>query len=83
MENSIMLNQDDLTQILEEFKTRFPDGNPMCIPILLLSIDTETWTYPEIFHSGPIAPQIEFIENCDALRKLMQNNSLIEMEKQE
>lgn len=72
MENSIMLNQDDMTLILEEFKTRFPDTNPMYIPILLLSIDTETWTYPEIFHHGAIGPQIEFIENCEALRKLMQ-----------
>ena len=75
MENSIMLNQDDLTQILEEFKTRFPDENPMYIPLLLLSIDTETWTYPEIFRHGAIAPQIEFIEKNEILKNLFQKQN--------
>lgn len=72
MENSIMPNQDDLTQILEEFKARFPEANPMYIPLLLLSIDIETWTFPEIFHHGAIGPQIEFIEKNELLKNLFQ-----------
>lgn len=67
-----MSDQESLQRFFEDFKAQFPEVNPMFVLPLLLSIDMKAWKFPEIFHSGPIAPQIEFIENCEALRKLMQ-----------
>ena len=68
-----MNNQESLQQFLEDFKAQFPEVNLMFVPLMLLSIDAKTWTYPEIFHHGVIGPQIEFIEKHDGLRKLMQS----------
>lgn len=60
------------TEFFESYHAAFPDSNPMFVLPLVFSIDMKTWKFPEIFHSGPIAPQIEFIEKSEALRKLMQ-----------
>lgn len=61
-----------ITEFLEDFKVQFPEVNPLFILPLLYSIDMKTWKYPEVFHCGAIKPQVEFIENHEGLRKLMQ-----------
>ena len=60
-----------ITKFFESYQAAFPDSNPLAVLALVFSIDMKTWKFPEIFHSGPIAPQIEFIENSESLRKLM------------
>lgn len=62
-----------IDQFLEDFKTQFPDADPMIIPLLILMIDTETWRFPKIFHHSAIAPQAEFIEQHKGLMELMKN----------
>lgn len=62
------------TEFFESYRAAFPDSNPLAVLVLVFSIDMKTWKFPEIFHYGPIAPQIEFIENNEALRKLMQEH---------
>lgn len=63
-----------IDQFLEDFKTQFPDADPMIIPLLILMIDTETWRFPEAFHHySPIAPHVEFIEQHKGLMELMKN----------
>lgn len=62
-----------MTEFFESYQAAFPDSTPLAALALVFSIDMKTWKFPEVFHSGPIAPQIEFIENSKALRKLMQN----------
>ena len=64
--------QQSLQQFLEDFKAQFPEMNPMFVLPLLLSIDMKAWTFPEIFHHGAIAPQIEFIEKNEILKNLFQ-----------
>ena len=61
-----------VSEFFESYQATFPDSNPLFVLPLMFSIDMKTWKFPEVFHSGPIAPQIEFIENSEALRKLMQ-----------
>lgn len=61
-----------ITEFFESYQAAFPDSNPLAVLALIFSIDMKTWKFPEMFHSGPIAPQIEFIENSESLRKLMQ-----------
>lgn len=65
-----------MTEFFESYQAAFPDSNPLAVLVLVFSIDMKTWKFPEIFHSGPIAPQIEFIENSEALRKLMQKPNI-------
>ena len=60
-----------ITEFFESYQTAFPDSTPLAVLALVFSIDMKTWKFPEVFHSGPIAPQIEFIENSEALQKLM------------
>lgn len=63
-----------MTEFFESYQEVFPDSTPLAALALVFSIDMKTWKFPEVFHSGPIAPQIEFIENSEALRKLMQEH---------
>jgi hypothetical protein len=66
-----------IAEFFESYKVAFPDSNPLAVLVLVFSIDVKTWKFPEIFHHyGPIAPQIEFIENSETLRKLMQKPKL-------
>ena len=63
-----------ITEFFESYQAAFPDSTPLAVLALVFSIDMKTWKFPEVFHSGPIAPQIEFIEASEALRKLMQEH---------
>ena len=62
---------DTIQQFLDDFKAKFPEADPMIIPLLVLMIDSETWRFPESFHQGTIAPQAEFIEQHAGLMGLM------------
>lgn len=63
-----------VSEFFESYQAAFPDSTPLAVLALVFSIDMKTWKFPEVLHSGPIAPQIEFIENSEALRKLMQEH---------
>lgn len=66
--------KDLMTEFYKSYQQAFPDSNPLFALALIFSMDIKTWKFPEVFHSGEIAPQISFIENSEALRKLMQEH---------
>lgn len=62
-----------VSEFFESYQAAFPDSNPLFILPLMFSIDVKTWKFPEIYHAGPLAPHLKFIEQSEILKKIMQS----------
>lgn len=65
-------DKESIKQFFDEFHVAFPDMSPLYLTPLFLIIDIKTWKFPESFHEGIVAPQVEFIEQNETLKRVLQ-----------
>ncbi len=66
------MNEKDMEKVMKAFENKLPKDKLMAVPIFLLMIDIDTWTFPDAFKEEGFREIVDFIENSEELKAMFQ-----------
>ena len=66
------MNEKDMEKVMKALEDKLPKDKLMAVPIFLLMIDIDTWTFPDAFKEEGFREIVDFIENSEELKAIFQ-----------
>ena len=66
------MNEKDMEKVMKALEDKIPKDKLMAVPVFLLMIDIDTWTFPDAFKEEGFREIVDFIENSEELKTMFQ-----------